>query len=151
MQVGEHATCGAVLVLHQPEQQVLGADVGVIEQPRLLERARDRVARRPRERGAARRSARRRSATRHASDGRLHRREIDRGAGDHVGRDLEHAEQQVLGRDDVLRPRSTFLQSRLEDRDVLPAGDARTLGALEQAGQALLHDPAVGDADACAT
>ena len=62
------------------------------------------------------------SEIRHARTVRLHRREIDRRARDHVGRDLEHAEQQVLGRDDVLALALDVLQGGLEDRDVLPNG-----------------------------
>ena len=146
VQVGEHASCRAMLVAHQGEQQVLGADVRVVEDSRLLGRALDRVAGRLRE---AMQTALRLVVLGDPprADSGLHRREIDRRAGDHVGRDLEHAEQQVLGRDDVLALALDVLQGRLENRDVLPDGHERSLGALDQAGQALLHDPAIDDTE----
>ncbi len=135
-----------MLVAHEGEQQVLGPDVGVIEDSRLLGRALDRVAGRLRE---AMQTARRLVVLGDPprADSGLDRREIDRRAGDHVGRDLEHAEQQVLGRDDVLAVALDVLQGGFEDRDVLPNGHERPLGALDQAGQALLHDLAVDDTD----
>ena len=49
VQVGEHAAGGAVLVPDQPEQQVLGADVAVVERCASSSAPRERVARAARE------------------------------------------------------------------------------------------------------
>ena len=53
----------------------------------------------------------------------------------------------MLGRDDVLALALDVLQGSFENRDVLPDGHERSLGPLDQAGQALLHDPAIDDTE----
>ena len=136
-----------MVVLDQREQEVLGADVGVVEQPRLIDGARDRVAGGSRE-AVEQRAGRVLVRHRPRADRRLHRSEVDGRAGHHVGRDLEQPEQQILRRDELLAGPLGVPERGLEDGDVATRRTgARSLGTVEQPREPFADDPAVGDAD----